>query len=165
VSVVAELVRAREAFERREWVAAYDGLASTGDLAGDDFDRLGTAAFLLARDNDCVMAFQRAYQSHVAAGDPLAAVRSAFFLALQLFTHGEPAVGGGWVARASRLLDEHGDDVVERGYLLVHLMFRHIGSASGSRRWRWRPGSATTGVASAMPTCARWGCPARAGCC
>jgi DNA-binding NarL/FixJ family response regulator len=129
MSVVDELVRAREAYQRREWVAAYDALASAGDLAGDDFDRLGTAAFLLARKNDCVMAFQRAYQAHVAAGQPLAAVRSAFFLALQLFTHGEPAVGGGWVARASRLLDEHGDDVVERGYLLVHLMFRHIMSA------------------------------------
>ena len=63
----------------------------------------------------------------------LAAVRSAFFLALQLFTHGEPAVGGGWVARAARLLDEQGDDVVERGYLLVHLMHRHITSAE------WEP--------------------------
>ncbi len=133
MSVVPELVRAREAYERREWVAAYDALASAGDLAGDDFDRLGTAAFLLARKDDCVMAYQRAYQAHVAAGQPLAAVRSAFFLALQLFTHGEPAVGGGWVARASRLLDEHGDDVVERGYLLVHLMFRHLGSAE------WEP--------------------------
>ena len=133
MSVVPELVRAREAYERREWVAAYDALASSGDLAGDDFDRLGTAAFLLARKNDCVMAYQRAYQAHVAAGQPLAAVRSAFFLALQLFTHGEPAVGGGWVARASRLLEEQGEDVVERGYLLVHLMFLHIGSAE------WEP--------------------------
>ncbi len=129
MSDVAELVRAREAFERREWVAAYDALASPGDLAGDDFDRLGTAAFLLARKDDCVMAYQRAFQSHVAAGQPLAAVRSAFFLALQLFTHGEPAIGAGWAARASRLLDEHGGDVVERGYLLVHLMFRHIVNA------------------------------------
>jgi DNA-binding CsgD family transcriptional regulator len=133
MSVVPELVRAREAYERREWVAAYDALASAGDLAGDDFDRLGTAAFLLARKDDCVMAFQRAYQAHVAAGQPLAAVRSAFFLALQLFTHGEPAVGGGWLARASRLLDEQGDDAVERGYLLVHLMYRHIVSAE------WEP--------------------------
>ncbi len=133
MSVVPELVRAREAYERRDWVAAYDALASAGDLAGDDFDRLGTAAFLLGRKNDCVMAYQRAYQAHVAAGQPLAAVRSAFFLALQLFTHGEPAVGGGWVARAARLLDEQGDDVVERGYLLVHLMHRHITSAE------WEP--------------------------
>ena len=46
---------------------------------------------------------------------------------------GRPAVGGGWVARASRLLDEQGDDVVERGYLLVHLMYRHIASAE------WEP--------------------------
>jgi DNA-binding CsgD family transcriptional regulator len=129
MGMVDELVRAREAYERREWVAAYESLASVDSLAGDDFDRLGTAAFLLARKNDCVMAYQRAYQAHLDAGDPLAAVRSAFFLALELFTSGEPAIGGGWVARAARLLDDIDGDVAERGYLLIHLMFRHIMTA------------------------------------
>jgi DNA-binding CsgD family transcriptional regulator len=129
MGMVDELVRAREAYERREWVAAYESLASVDSLAGDDFDRLGTAAFLLARKNDCVMAYQRGYQAHLDAGDPLAAVRSAFFLALELFTSGEPAIGGGWVARAARLLDDIDGDVAERGYLLIHMMFRHIMTA------------------------------------
>jgi DNA-binding NarL/FixJ family response regulator len=129
VGVVDELVRAREAYERREWVATYESLASVDGLAGDDFDRLGTAAFLLVRKSDCVMAYQRAYQEHLDEGDPLAAVRSAFFLALQLFTTGDPAVGGGWVARAARLLDDIDRDVVERGYLLIHEMFRHVVAA------------------------------------
>ena len=111
------------------------------------------------------MAYQRAYQAHVAAGQPLSAVRSAFFLALQLFTHGEPAVGGGWVARAARLLDEQGDDVVERGYLLVHLMHRHITSAELGRRWRCRYRSATTVFVTATPTSSRWGCAVKAGSC
>ena len=35
MSVVPELVRGREAYERRDWVAAYDALASAGDLASD----------------------------------------------------------------------------------------------------------------------------------
>jgi hypothetical protein len=42
MGVVEELVRAREAYDRREWVAAYDGLSDPGTdlLAADDFARL-----------------------------------------------------------------------------------------------------------------------------
>jgi ATP/maltotriose-dependent transcriptional regulator MalT len=39
---------------------------------------------------------------------------------------GEAAVGGGWVGRAERLLADVPGDVVERGYVLIHVMFRHI---------------------------------------
>jgi DNA-binding CsgD family transcriptional regulator len=133
VGVVDDLLRAREAYERREWVAAYEALsgldASRPDgvaLDGDDFARLATAAYLTGRKNDCVQALQRAYQTHLDAGDPLAAVRCGFWLALVLSTTGEPAVAGGWVARAQRLLDDILGDVVERGYMLIHLMYRHI---------------------------------------
>src|SRR5664279_3452728 len=117
MGVVDDLIQAREVFERREWVAADATPAASGDLVGNDFDNLGTAAFLLGRKNDCVLAYQRAYDSHLEAGDPLSAVRSAYFLAMELFTNGEPAVASGWVSRGARLLDEHGYDVVERGYL------------------------------------------------
>jgi DNA-binding CsgD family transcriptional regulator len=128
MDVIEELVRAREAYERRAWLAAYDSLSAAGPQGADDFDRLGTAAFLLERTNDCVQAYQRAYQAHLDAGDPMAAVRSGFYIAMALFTHGEPAIGGGWVSRCAQLLDQRGEDVVERGYLLVHLMYRHIES-------------------------------------
>jgi ATP/maltotriose-dependent transcriptional regulator MalT len=128
MGVVEELLRARDAYDRREWVAAYDGLAeaSPDALAADDFVRLATVAYLLGRRNDCVQALQRAFQLNLDSGDVPAAARSAFWLALVLLTEGETAVGGGWVARAQRLLDDLGEDVVERGYLLVHVGFRHI---------------------------------------
>jgi len=48
----------------------------------------------------------------------LAAVRSALWLATVLIEGGEDVVGGGWVARAQRPLDEVEGDVVERGCLL-----------------------------------------------
>ncbi len=110
-------------------MAAYDGLSDTGELAADDFAQLATAAFLLGRRNDCVQAMQRAHQAHLEAGEVAAAVRCAFWLALVLLTGGETAVGSGWVARAQRLLDELGQDVVEHGYLQIHVMFRHIAEA------------------------------------
>jgi DNA-binding CsgD family transcriptional regulator len=128
MGVVEELIRAREAYDRREWLAAYGGLsdASPDELTADDFVQLATVAYLLGRRNDCVQALQRAYQLNLDAGELLAAVRSAFWLALVLLTSGETAIGGGWVARSQRLLTEVDGDVVERGYVLIHLMYRHI---------------------------------------
>ncbi len=128
MGVVEELIRAREAYDRREWLAAYSGLSDVAqdELTPDDFGQLATAAYLLGRRNNCVQALQRAYQLNVDAGDALAAVRSAFWLALVLLNSGETAIGGGWVARAHRLLAEIDGDVVERGYVLMHAMYRDI---------------------------------------
>jgi len=129
MSVVDDLLRARAAYDRRDWLAAYGGLSDAGagsELTAEDFARLATAAYLVGRRNDCVQALQRAYQLHLDGGDVLAAARSAFWLALVLLTSGETAVGGGWVGRAQRLLADVDGDVVERGYLLIHVMYRHI---------------------------------------
>lgn len=130
MGVLDDLHRARQAYERREWVAAYQALSDLDptDLRGDDFSALAMSAYLLGRRNDCVQALQRAHQAQVAQGDVPAAVRSAFWLAMVLITGGEPAVGGGWVARAQRALDELDHDTVEHGYVLVHRMFAHMGA-------------------------------------
>jgi DNA-binding CsgD family transcriptional regulator len=48
---------------------------------------------------------------------------------MRLFSLGEPARAGGWVARAQRLVDGEGSDCPERGYLRLPLAFRH--SAAG----------------------------------
>lgn len=131
MGVVDDLERARAAFERREWVAAYDALnrADESSMLADDFTRLSTTAYLLGRKNDCIQAMQRAYKVHLDAGETLPAVRCAFWLAMVLLSSGETAVGGGWVARSQRLLDEVQGDAVERGYVLVPVMFRHIFAA------------------------------------
>src|ERR1044072_2775062 len=100
MGVVEDLAQAREAYERRDWVAAYDALstADPGHLDGDDYERLAFAAALLGRHyerrasppgrpgrhNDCVQALQRAYQLHLDAGDALAAAMSAYWLAMTL---------------------------------------------------------------------------------
>jgi ATP/maltotriose-dependent transcriptional regulator MalT len=132
MGVVDDLLRARAAYDRRDWLAAYGGLSQANQqaqadaLTADDFTRLATAAYLVGQRNDCVQALQRAYQLHIDAGDVTAAVRVAFWLALVLLMSGESAVGGGWVGRAERLLADVPGDVVERGYVLIHVMFRHI---------------------------------------
>lgn len=131
MGVVEDLHQAREAFERREWVTAYRALTDLGEagLTADDFVDLATTAQLLGHRNDCIQALQRAYHDYLQAGDRLGAVRAAFRLCMLLLTTGEMAVGGGWLARAERLLDEHGQDGAERGYLLLARTLEHIGRA------------------------------------
>jgi DNA-binding CsgD family transcriptional regulator len=127
MGVVDDLLRARVAYDRRDWLAAYEGLSDAGgDLTAEDFSRLATAAYLVGRRNDCVQALQRVYQMHTDSGSVLPAVRAAFWLALVLLNGGEAAIGGGWIGRAQRLLADVEGDVVERGYVAIHLMYRHI---------------------------------------
>ncbi|RYU08828.1 LuxR family transcriptional regulator [Nocardioides iriomotensis] len=128
MGVVDGLRAAREAYERRDWLAAYDVLSDVEpeDLGADDFARLATTAHLLGRRNDAVLAMQRAYQAHLGAGEVLAAVRCGFWLSMVLSSAGEGAVAGGWTARADRLLADVDGDVVERGYLRARHMFEAI---------------------------------------
>lgn len=128
MDVVDELLRAREAFDRRDWVAAYEGLSAAGSdaLLAADFADLATAAFLVGRHNDCIQALQRAHQAHLDAGDEKAAVRSAFWLAMTLMDRGELAVANGWMSRADRLLATFDEDTVEHGYVLFFRMLGHI---------------------------------------
>ncbi|GAA1510527.1 response regulator transcription factor [Kribbella lupini] len=129
MGIVDELEQARQAFERRDWTAAYARLSTVDDagpdeLGPDDLMALGTAAYLAGDDDACIRAFQRGYQSGIAGGDTLRAIRFAFWLGLVLSARGEAAVAGGWVARAQRLLADQPEDVVERGYLMIHDFFR-----------------------------------------
>ena len=101
MGVVDDLNRAREAYERREWVAAYRTLSDLdeSDFTAGDFEALAVTAYLLGQRNDCVQATQRAYKANADRGDVLAAVRCALGLATVLFEGGEGAIASGWVAR------------------------------------------------------------------
>lgn len=128
MGIIDDLNSAREAYEQGAWAAAYDGLkaADADALDADDLARLATAAYLRGKRSDCLESMQRAFHLHLESGQTLAAARCGFWVALVLLTSGEEAVGAGWVARSQRLVDQQPDDVVERGYLLIHVMYRHI---------------------------------------
>lgn len=126
MGVIDALARAREAFDRNDWLVAYDQLAGVGDdaLLAADFADLATAAFLVGRHNDCVHALDRAHHAHLASGDITAAVRCAFWLAMTLMDRGESAVAAGWISRARRLLADVDGDPVEYGYVTFVEMIR-----------------------------------------
>jgi hypothetical protein len=123
------LDRGRESFERRAWLDAFDRLSAADretPLAPEDLERLATAGYLAGRDTDSDEAWARAHQQWLRLGRADRAARCAFWLAFGLLNRGELARGGGWLARARRLLDDGRLDCVEQGYLLIPLAIQRL---------------------------------------
>jgi DNA-binding CsgD family transcriptional regulator len=127
-----ELARARVALRRSAWGDAYALLIAAeraAPLGPDDLEQLATAAWMLGRESEAAECWTRGHRAFLAAGQPEPAARCAFRLAVGLLERGELAPGMGWVARGRRVLDEHGGDSVERGYLLLPDGMRLIAEA------------------------------------
>jgi DNA-binding CsgD family transcriptional regulator len=126
---VAALERGRAAYALRAWREAYQQLRAADQqtpLAPDDLEQLGTAAFLIGKDEECAEALTRLHQEFLQRGQTERAIRAAFWVGFTLVMRGEEARGGGWLMRAQRLLDQDQRDCVERGYLLVPLAIRSV---------------------------------------
>jgi DNA-binding NarL/FixJ family response regulator len=120
--VADALHRGRESFERYAWADAFAELSAADreePLALADLERLAVAAFLTGADGQSTEAWLRAHHECLRLGDVVRAARCAGWLAQGLLLRGEMAQGGGWLARAQRLLDEAHHDGAERGYLFV----------------------------------------------
>jgi tetratricopeptide (TPR) repeat protein len=123
------LDRGRESFERRAWADAFAQLSAAdreSPLEAEDLERLATAAYLIGRDDDGADVGARAHHAFLRQGSVERAVRCAFWLAFSMLNRGEVARGGGWVARARRLLDDLQRDCVEQGYLLFPVGLRRL---------------------------------------
>lgn len=117
-----ELAAGRESFERQAWTEAFTRLSAADretPLQPADLELLARTAYLLGNDEAATEVGQRAHHGYLELGDPVGAARCAFWLGFGLLERGEGAQGGGWLARAQRLLDEGQHDCVEQGYLLI----------------------------------------------
>ncbi len=128
--VTDTLDRGRESFARQAWADAFAQLAAAdreAPLQPEDLERFATAAYLVGRDVDCADIWARAHHGFQNRGEVERAARCAFWLAFGLFDRGEVARGGGWIARARRLLDAGRHDCVEQGYLVFPAALQCIG--------------------------------------
>jgi len=125
---VEPLERGRERYAAQAWAEAYEALSRADReraLAGGDLELLATAAYMTGRENEYLEVLGRAYRAHLDGGDDRAALRSAFWVGVNLARRGETGPAGGWLARAQRLLDRADGDCVERGYLLLPRAFEY----------------------------------------
>ena len=147
MNAAAALERGRESYARQAWMDAYESLsaaASSSELGAEDLELLATSAYMIGRESDYLALLERAHRSHLDAGEPLAALRCAFWVGVNLARQGEMGRAGGWLARAQRLLEREGGDRVEHGYLLLPLVFQQ--EAAGD----WEAAAVTAGEAAAI---------------
>jgi tetratricopeptide (TPR) repeat protein len=127
------LSQGRDAAARQRWHEAFTLLSAadeTEPLGPEDLEHLATAAYLLGRDDDRDRLLARACDAFADQGAVTNAARCAFWLGLGLLMRGEVAPGGGWLARAHRLV-EHERVCVEQGYLGLAMALQqlHAGDA------------------------------------
>jgi DNA-binding CsgD family transcriptional regulator len=123
--------RGRESFARHAWGDAFAQLSAADretPLEPEDLERLATSAYLLGNDADSEDLWGRAHQEFLERGNVERAARCAFWLSFGLLDKGEPARGGGWLARARRLLDDGPRDCAEQGYLLLPVALQRAGA-------------------------------------
>jgi DNA-binding CsgD family transcriptional regulator len=123
------LDRGRESHRLWAWADAYASLSladKESPLAPEDLELLARAAYLTARDDDCLAALRRAHHAYLDAGATVSAARCAFWLGFRLMSLGEMGQATGWLARAQRLLEREQRDCVERGYLQLPLVLQHL---------------------------------------
>jgi DNA-binding CsgD family transcriptional regulator len=123
-----DLEQGRESFEALAWGDAYECLSRAeraASLSGDDLTRLATAAHMLGRVDEWIPLLERAHQRQVEEGNELGAVRSAFWIGMNLALRGELGPASGWLGRAQRMLERHEGECVEQGYMLLPVSFQH----------------------------------------
>lgn len=123
---------AGDAFERGDWVAAFEAWSRVDPdtLSPVELDRFATAAELLGHHDQTVVTLQRAFVQNLAADDVAAAVRCAFRLSMTTVTHAEPALAAGWTRRAEELAEDLDPDALEHGWVAFLRMFRALGTGS-----------------------------------
>jgi DNA-binding CsgD family transcriptional regulator len=129
------LRRGRDAFARQAWSEAFDQLSAADNespLEAEDLERVATAAGLTGKDSERDAFGTRAYNEYVNHGELTDAARCAFWLGMSLLERGEMAQGGGWLARANRLIEDSGQDCVERGFLLAPAGIQSLTQGDGA---------------------------------
>ena len=150
------------------WTDTFEEL-SAGDIASldlDDLERLATAAYMLGKDAESSDAWTQAHHEALRGGQSARAARFALMQACCLIFRGEMAPAMGWVARAARVLEEHGEECAETAFLLmlsnVPLMYQgEVETASPAfdraieiaERFRYSEGLTMSRMAKAQALC------------
>lgn len=129
------LQEVREAYARREWRDAHAGFSAAsadGNLQPDDIERFAIAAHLIGREPESRDLFARGYRESLQHGNLPRAAYFAFWVGHGLMFAGDDNQARAWFARARALVDEHGKECAELGYLLVGDGIRDLGSGDAT---------------------------------
>ena len=117
-----EIVAAQNALARGDWEDArdlYQSLADRVPSSPEILEGLGWATYWLQEGERSLDARESAYSLYVKLGDSRRACRVAIGLAVDSVDYRGIAVGNGWLARASSLIEQDEYAAEERGWLLL----------------------------------------------
>jgi ATP/maltotriose-dependent transcriptional regulator MalT len=132
------LHQARTCYERQSWREARDLLSQADreeSLVAQDLYRLAASTYMLGDESTATDILARAHNKFLAEGDPDQAAMCAYVIGFELLSKGQAAHGGGWLARARRVLDDAGKDSAVRGYLLLPEGVRAAREGNASRAY------------------------------
>src|SRR5215468_3911658 len=115
------LAEALSLFRAGKWKTAFTQLTrldKISALSGDELEALAIAAHLSGNEARALELLARIHQTHLDAGNIRRAARFAFWLGFIALNDGQYAQSNGWLARASRLLEDQ-EACPEHGYLLI----------------------------------------------
>lgn len=124
------LAAARAAFDRHEWMAAFDAFSSAASGAGmsaDDWFAMADAAWWVGEIDVALDAWERAHRDFVEANALGRAAMAAMYIAAHSMERGDSAAGSGWMRRTQRLLAEV-PEAAEHGYPIYFEVFAAMGS-------------------------------------
>jgi class 3 adenylate cyclase len=133
------LMPGREAFSDQQWERAYSLLAAADaeqPLASEDLERLAEAACWTRRYEEMLLLLERAESGYERDGDRRGAARMALTLVREHYQRNHDAVMGGWLARATQLLEGQ-SECHETGLLLwskVRGLLFIVGDVPGALR-------------------------------
>jgi DNA-binding NarL/FixJ family response regulator len=126
----AVLASARQHYARKAWAEAREEFLRAEQirpLAHDDLFLLALSASLCGHESEMLATLERIYRAEADTGDALRAARAAFWLGFRLSVMaGEQSRASGWHVRAERQVERAGGECVERGYLLLPEVRRHV---------------------------------------
>ena len=128
MAVTGLLAQAQRAIAERSWLEAREAFARadrSAPLGAEDLWLWATAQLMLAQDEEALATLERAHHRSLECGETAPAVRAAIWIGMNLAYGGAVGPASGWLGRAQRLLDQEPGESVERGYLLLPLVFRH----------------------------------------
>jgi class 3 adenylate cyclase len=105
--MIETLEGGRDAVRRHAWTEAVETLTAVdqdGGLAPADLELLGAASWWTGHPDEATEALERAFATYASDGWTIDAARVALTLAYEAFRGLAGPVGGGWLARAERLL-------------------------------------------------------------
>lgn len=110
----------RAAIKKNAWREAYELLKEAdqqGLLTAEDLEKLGEAAWWIAKMDDCIKYHERAYALHLEAGNKARAGYMALTLAKHHINKVEESIAFGWMGKAERIFSEI-PETAEHGYLM-----------------------------------------------